>query len=104
MPDRDEHPATQGDRLVVGDIDAEDLELGGVAEEQLVGPGDAGVPDPLGQSDQPEHDADGDDDLGHLGRLAQPAHDAAVEDQPQQRGAKTTITTNRASGAGQFQP
>ena len=84
--DRNEYPATQGDRLVVGDIDAEDLELRGVAEEQLIRPGDAGVPDPRSQGDQPEHDPDGDDDLGHLGRLAQPPHDAAVEDGPGQWG------------------
>ena len=86
MPTAMSTPQPEGDGLVVGDIDAEDLELRGVAEEQLVGPGDAGVPDPRSQGDQPEHDPDGDDDLGHLGRLAQPAHDAAVEDGPDQWG------------------
>ena len=49
---RDEHSAPEGDRLVVGHIDAEDLEFGRIAEEQLVGAGDAGVPDPRGQGDQ----------------------------------------------------
>ena len=80
----DEDPAGQRDRLVIGDVDAEDLELRRVAEEETVGPWHARAPDPLGQRDQPQHDADGDHDLGHVSRLAQPPHDADVEDHPQQ--------------------
>ena len=75
----DEHAAAEGDPLVIGHVDAEDLEFRGLAEERLVGAGHSGVPNPRGQGDQPEHDADGDHDLGHLGRVAQPPHDAAVE-------------------------
>ena len=81
---RDEHAAAEGDRLVIGDVDPEELELRRVAEEQVVGPGHSGVPDPLGQRDQPQHDADGDHDLGDVGGVSQPAHDAAVEDDAQQ--------------------
>jgi hypothetical protein len=55
--------------LVNSDVDPEELEFGGVAEKQVVHPGHARVPDPLGQGDQPEHDADGDHDFGHVGRL-----------------------------------
>ena len=80
----DEHTAAQGDRLVVGDVDAEELELRRVAEEQAVGARHAGAPDPLRQRDQPQHDADGDDDFGHVSRLAQPPHDPDVEDDAQQ--------------------
>ena len=84
-PHRDEHAASQGDRLVVSDVDAENLELCRVAEEQAVGARDAGAPDPLRQRDQPQHDADGDHDLGHVGCLAQPPHDPDVEHHAQQR-------------------
>jgi len=81
----DEHAAPQRDRFVVGDIDAQELELCRVAEEQLVSAWHARVPDPLRQRDQPQHDADGDHDFGHVSRLAEPPHDHDIEDDAQQR-------------------
>ena len=68
--DGDEDAAAEGDGLVVRDIDTEELELGCIAEEQAVGAGHARVPDPLGQGDEPQHDADGHHNFGDVGRLA----------------------------------
>ena len=104
MPTAMRTAAAEGDRLVVGHVDPEDLELRRVAEEQVVGPRHAGIPDPLGQGDQPEHDADRDHDLGHLGRLPQPPHDADVEDQRPTAAPAPRSRRSEASGAGQFQP
>ena len=77
---RDQHPAAEGDGLVIGDVDAEELEFRRDPEEEEVVARHAGIPDPLGQRDQPEHDADGHHDLGDVGRLPEPPHDAGVED------------------------
>ncbi len=84
--DCNEHTAAQGNRLVVGDVDTEELELCRVAEEELVGARHARVPDPLRQRDQAQHDADGDHDLCNVSRLAEPPHDDDVEDDAEEGG------------------
>jgi hypothetical protein len=103
QPHRDQHGRTDGDRLVIGHIDAQYLELGRLAEERDVVANDGRVPDPLGQGDEGQRDADRDHDFGDLGRVAQPRMMPTCSPAPNS-GANTKRTRIKASGAGQFHP